>query len=91
MAIGRAVVYYARSAQPFSAGIKCRHCISKFPFFQDRVSKALLFPLPLAIQSRLSLRSVEIETIAINGGAFNIKSFVINPGFKEPASNLRRS
>ena len=26
MAIGRAVVYYARAAHIFSAGIKCRHC-----------------------------------------------------------------
>ena len=24
--IGRAVVYYARSAHAFSAGIKCQHC-----------------------------------------------------------------
>ena len=26
VAIGRAVVYHARAAQAFSAGIKCRHC-----------------------------------------------------------------
>ena len=26
MAIGRAVVYYARAAHAFSAGIKCQHC-----------------------------------------------------------------
>ena len=26
VAIGRAVVYYARAAHAFSAGIKCRHC-----------------------------------------------------------------
>ena len=26
VAIGRAVVYYARAAHTFSAGIKCRHC-----------------------------------------------------------------
>ena len=26
VAIGRAVVYYARADQAFSAGIKCRHC-----------------------------------------------------------------
>ena len=26
IAIGRAVVYYARAAHSFSAGIKCRHC-----------------------------------------------------------------
>ena len=25
--IGRAVVYYARADQIFSAGIKCRHCM----------------------------------------------------------------
>ena len=29
VAIGRAVVYYAWTAQAFSAGIKCRHCMSK--------------------------------------------------------------
>ena len=28
VAIGRAVVYYARAAHTFSAGIKCRHCIT---------------------------------------------------------------
>ena len=28
VAIGRAVVYYAWAAREFSAGIKCRHCIS---------------------------------------------------------------
>ena len=27
MAIGRAVVYSARAAHAFSAGIKCRHCM----------------------------------------------------------------
>ena len=27
VSIGRAVVYYARAAQAFSAEIKCRHCI----------------------------------------------------------------
>ena len=29
VAIGRAVVYYARGDQAFSAGIKCRHCSHK--------------------------------------------------------------
>ena len=29
MAIGRAVIYSARAAHAFSAGIKCRHCISR--------------------------------------------------------------
>ena len=32
MAIERAVVYYARAAHAFSAGIKCRHCTSKDSF-----------------------------------------------------------
>ena len=27
VAIGRAVVHYARAAYQFCAGIKCRHCI----------------------------------------------------------------
>ena len=32
VAIGRAVVYYARAAHAFSAGIKCRHCSYGMPF-----------------------------------------------------------
>ena len=30
VAIGRTVVYYVRAVHPFSAGIKCRHCICTF-------------------------------------------------------------
>ena len=31
VAIGRAVVYYARAANAISAGINCRHCICNPP------------------------------------------------------------
>ena len=30
VAIGRAVLYYARTAHAYSAGIKCRHCMSSY-------------------------------------------------------------
>ena len=30
VAIGRAVIYNARAAHTFSAGIKCRHCTLQF-------------------------------------------------------------
>ena len=33
VAIGHAIMYYARSAHIFSARIKCRHCISLYAIF----------------------------------------------------------
>ena len=44
MAIGPAVVYYARTAQTFSAGIKCQHCRSKTAMQSYHCHK--LFPMP---------------------------------------------
>ena len=35
LTIGRAVVFYGRAAQAFSAGIKCRHCASTFWVVQN--------------------------------------------------------
>ena len=35
MAIGRAVVYYARATHVFSAGIKCQSCVTFYYFFPD--------------------------------------------------------
>ena len=43
VAIGRAVVYYARAAQAFSAGIKWRHCTSTVPNTVSKNSGACLF------------------------------------------------
>ena len=43
MAIRRAVVYFARAAHAFSAGIKCRHCMRKGI---SGVVRILAFSLP---------------------------------------------
>ena len=37
VAIGRAVMYFARAAHTFSAGIKCRHCSLRTGFTQEVV------------------------------------------------------
>ena len=50
MAIGRAVVYYARAAHAFSAGIKCRHC-------SDFGIPYLGLGLGLGIRSRVRVRA----------------------------------
>ena len=54
VAIGRAVVYYARADQAFSAGIKCRHCMYGY-FNQDTTTTALI---QLAYESMLISKAI---------------------------------